>query len=129
MSERTMELSRKTARLEAARRVSNKIAAASDIDSVLQVAVDVMKEQFNLYYAAIYLMDEKREKAVLKAATGEEGKLMISRNHSLKTGEVGIVGYVVGRGELRISSNVNDDPLHMKNPLLPETCSENRHPG
>jgi GAF domain-containing protein len=124
VSERTQELSHKTAQLEAARQVSNKIAAENDIDSILQVAVDVVKEQFSLYYAAIFLTDDKGERAVLRSATGEEGRLMISRNHGLKIGEVGIVGYVVSRGEPRISGNVEDDPVHMKNPLLPETRSE-----
>jgi GAF domain-containing protein len=60
----------------------------------------------------------------LSAATGEAGREMLARSHRLKVGEVGMVGYVTGSGQPRITLNVEADPTHYKNPLLPETRSE-----
>jgi GAF domain-containing protein len=70
------------------------------------------------------LIDESGTYAVLRAATGEAGKQMIEQGHQLKVGETGIVGYVTDMGTARVALNVDTDPTHYRNPLLPETRSE-----
>ncbi len=124
VEERTEEISRKAAQLEAARQVAARIAAQSDFDALLKTTVDVVREQFGYYYAAVFLPDPENQFAVLRAGTGEAGRRMIEANHRLRIGEVGIVGYVMSRGEPRITGNVDEDPAHYKNPYLPETRSE-----
>ncbi len=124
VSERTKEISHKAVQLEAARQVAARIAAQSDIAALMQNAVDVVKEQFGFYYTAIFLPDENSEFAVLQAGTGDAGQQMLARRHNLKIGETGIVGYVMSKGEPRISGNVEEDPAHYKNPYLPDTRSE-----
>lgn len=121
---RTEEISHKAAQLEAARQVAARISAQSDIESLLETAAGVVREQFGLYYTAIFLADEANEYAVLRAGTGDAGKVMLQRHHRLKIGEVGIVGHVMSKGEPRIAGNVDEDPAHYKNPDLPDTRSE-----
>jgi putative methionine-R-sulfoxide reductase with GAF domain len=124
VEQRTEELKYKAAQLEAARQVAAKIAAQSDIDSLLSTAVNVVREQFSYYYAAVFLPDADQQFAVLRAGTGEAGQKMLERGHSLRIGAVGIVGYVMGAGEPRITGNVDEDPAHYMNQYLPETRSE-----
>lgn len=121
---RLEELAHKNALLEAIGLVATKIVSETEPSSLLQTAVDTIQKQFLFYYVAIFLPDETREYAVLHAGSGEAGKLMLERHHSLKIGEVGIVGYVMSKGEPRISGNVEEDPAHYKNPYLPNTRSE-----
>ncbi|OQY30515.1 MAG: hypothetical protein B6243_10345 [Anaerolineaceae bacterium 4572_5.2] len=80
--------------------------------------------QFGFYYASLFLISEDNNYAVLTAATGEAGQIMIERGHKLRVGRVGIVGYVAKSREARIALDVGEDPVHFENPLLPETRSE-----
>jgi putative methionine-R-sulfoxide reductase with GAF domain len=124
IEERTVELAHKATQLEAARQVASRIASQPDLDSLLINTVNVIREQFNFYYSAIFLPDENNEYAVLHAGTGDAGKHMLEKGHRLRIGQVGIVGYVMSTGEPRITGNVDEDPTHYKNPDLTETRSE-----
>jgi GAF domain-containing protein len=84
----------------------------------------LLRERLSYYHVGIFLIDENQEFAVLRAASGEAGQLMIANNHKLKIGEVGMVGYVTKTGEPRIALDVGADAVHFHNPLLPYTRSE-----
>jgi len=124
VAERTRDLERRTTHLQVAAEVAREAAAIHDLDTLLNNAVDLIRQRFGFYHAGIFLLDEGREYAVLRAATGEAGQEMIARGHKLKVGEVGMVGYVTSSGQPRIALDVDKDPTHFKNPLLPETRSE-----
>ena len=124
VQQRTDELNMRITRMDAARRIGNEISAESAMDVLLNKAVNIIREEFSFYHAGLFLNDEKNEFAVLRAATGEAGADMLQRGHRLKIGEIGIVGYVTSKGESRITADVNQDPNHFKNPLLPDTASE-----
>jgi GAF domain-containing protein len=49
---------------------------------------------------------------------------MLARQHKLKVGAVGIVGYVTATGEPRIATDVGKDAVYFNNPDLPQTRSE-----
>jgi len=49
---------------------------------------------------------------------------MLERNHRLKVGETGLVGYVTGTGRPRVALNTGADTVFFNNPDLPETHSE-----
>ncbi len=121
---RTAELERRTIQIKAAGEVARDITIAEDLNELLNRSVNLIRERFGYYHAGIFLADEHGDYAILKAATGEAGRLMVEQEHRLKIGEIGIVGNVVGSGAPRIASDVGEDSLHFKNPLLPETHSE-----
>jgi GAF domain-containing protein len=122
--QRTSELQKRASQLEVAGLVARDISTATNLDELLNNSVQLIKDRFNFYHAGIFLLDEKKEYAVLRSATGEAGRRMIENNHKLKTGATGIVGYVVGKGEAHIALDVNNDEVHFKNPLLSQTRSE-----
>lgn len=124
VNERTRELQRKSTQLDTARTVAEKITAQTDLDALLSTSVEVVKSMFGFYYVAVFIPDENKEYALLRAGSGDAGRQMLEKGHRLRIGQVGIVGYVMSRGEPRITGNVEEDPAHYRNPVLPETRSE-----
>jgi GAF domain-containing protein len=118
------DIDRRRSRMIAARQIAREITQQTVIGTLLSNAVDLVKSQFGYYHAGIFLVDDRNEYAVLKAATGTAGKTLLSRNHRLRIREEGIVGFVVARGEPRIALDVGEDIVHFKNPDLPDTRSE-----
>jgi len=92
--------------------------------SDLGLTVNLISERLGFYHAGIFMLDAAREYAVLRAASSEGGMRMLARQHKLKVGEVGLVGYVAGSGEARIALDVGKDAVFFNNPDLPRTRSE-----
>jgi GAF domain-containing protein len=120
----TQAVNRRASEVEAASSLARDISKFTDLDTLLANAVNLIKNQFGFYHSGIFLLDPNKEYAVLRAATGEAGRQMLSQNHRLRVGEVGIVGFTVSKGEARISQDVGLDSFHYKNPILPDTRSE-----
>jgi GAF domain-containing protein/HAMP domain-containing protein len=103
------------------------VSATSSLESLqtlLPRTTDVISEQFGFYHAGIFLLDEKREFAVLRAANSTGGRRMLERGHKLKVGQTGIVGFVTAAGVPRIALDVGADATFFGNPDLPDTRSE-----
>jgi GAF domain-containing protein len=118
------ELDRRARYLAATGEVSRVVAAILELDELLERVVTLISEQFGFYHTAIFLLDDVRAWAVLRAVSSEGGQRMLARNHRLKVGAEGIVGYVSASGRPRIALDVNEDMTWVENPDLPETRSE-----
>jgi GAF domain-containing protein len=90
--------------------------------------VYLVRERFGYYHVGLFLLDERRENAVLVAATGDAGKRMLARGHRLRVGETGMVGYVARSGHARVAADVTRDSTHYLNPDLPDTRAETALP-
>jgi GAF domain-containing protein/ABC-type uncharacterized transport system substrate-binding protein len=101
--ERTGDLERRNAQLEAAAHVAKDAAAIHDVGRLLNETVRLISDHFGFYHAGIFLLDESREYAVLRAASSEGGQKMLDRGCQLKVGEVGIVGVVANTSQPRIA--------------------------
>ncbi|MGD1993889.1 MAG: hypothetical protein PVI59_11910, partial [Anaerolineae bacterium] len=93
VSERTAALARRSIQLETGTDVARQAAAIRDVEELLNRVVHLISERFGFYHTGIFLLDDKGEYAVLRAASSEGGRRMLDRGHRLKVGEVGIVGY------------------------------------
>lgn len=124
VADRTRDLEHRSMQLEAAAEVARDATTTRKLDDLLSRAVSLIRDRFGFYHAGIFLVDERSEYAVLRAATGEAGRQMLEQGHRLKVGEVGIVGHVIASGQPRIVLDVGADAVHFENPLLPETRSE-----
>jgi GAF domain-containing protein/DNA-binding response OmpR family regulator len=118
------EAQRRASQLAAAAEVARDATAILDVDRLLNETIDLISKQFGFYHAGAFLLDEQNEYAVLQAASSEGGQRMLAREHKLKVGEVGIVGYVAGTGEPRVALDVGTDAVYFDNPDLPNTRSE-----
>ena len=124
VAERTQALEQQSLRLRTAAEVARDAASAPSLDALLDQAARLIRDRFSLYHTGIFLLDEKREFAVLRASPSEAGKKMLENQHRLRVGEQGIVGRVAATGEPRIALDTGVDPVHFFNPLLPNTHSE-----
>lgn len=124
VAERTQALERRAEYLAVTARVSRVTASILDVDTLLTRVVNLISERFSFYHAAIFLVDDSGEWAVLRTVSSEDGKRMLARGHRLRVGEQGIVGYVSGTGRPRIALDVDEDAVWAKNPDLPNTRSE-----
>jgi HAMP domain-containing protein len=124
VTERTRDLERQTLRLRTAAEVARDAASAPSLDELLERAGRLIRDRFNLYHTGIFLLDEKKEFAVLRASPTEAGRSLLENHHRLRVGEQGIVGRVAASGEPRIALDTGVDPVYFSNPLLSATRSE-----
>lgn len=114
----------RAAELQAAAEVSRAASSILNLDELLAQSVEVIRERFGLYYVGIFLVDGSGDWAILRAGTGEAGRIQIERNHKLRVGGESMIGQCVSISASRISQDVGDESLRFKNPVLPETRSE-----
>ena len=120
-----MTSSERQAKLLAATvRVANNIASILDPQELLQRTVDIICDEFDFYYAGVFLLDEEEEFAVLHAGRGEAGDAMIAAEHKLKVGGNSMIGASVSMREARIALDVGEEAVFFSNPHLPNTRSE-----
>lgn len=122
--QRTQEAEKRAVQMEIASSIAHDISQETNFDQLLSNAVELLAQRFNLYYAAVFLVDEKREFAVLRSGSGMAGKAMLDQHHQLRVGQVGMVGFVVANNQFRLAQDVKSDPTHYDNPFLPLTQSE-----
>jgi GAF domain-containing protein len=100
------------------------IAIVQDPKELLPLMVKQISHRLGFYHVGIFLLDDKRGYAILRASNSDGGQRMLDRGHQLKIGGAGIVGYVAQSGRPRIASDTGADAFFFKNPDLPETRSE-----
>jgi GAF domain-containing protein len=99
-------------------------ASILDPERLLDEIVNVIADRFHFYYVAIFTLNELGDSAVLRAATGEAGRILKERSHKLSLGTDSMVGYAITKRRPRVASDVGKDAVHFANPLLPQTRSE-----
>ena len=121
---RTKQLERRASQIQAAAEVGGAVASLRDLESMLGRTTQLISDRFGFYHVGIFLLDERKEFAVLRASNSTGGARMLARGHKLKVGETGIVGLVTGIGVARIALDVGKDATYFDNPDLPKTRSE-----
>jgi GAF domain-containing protein/CheY-like chemotaxis protein len=118
------ETQRRAVQLEAAAEVARNATGILDVDDLLDETVHLISNQFDCYHAAVFLVDEQREYAVLRAASSTAGQRILERRRKLAIEEAGIVGHVTATGEPRIVHDVSEDAAHAYEPDLSDTHAE-----
>ena len=124
VAQRTRGLERRAIQLQTTSDIAKLASEVSDSQALMVQAVELIRSRFGFYHASIFIMDDTGNWANLTASTGEAGKQMMTRQHRLAVGSASIIGWVTANRLPRIAHDVEADPYHFKNPLLPETRSE-----
>jgi GAF domain-containing protein/CheY-like chemotaxis protein len=112
--------------LNSAAKVSRVTTSATDAADLLRRAVDALVDEFNLYHAQVYIVDDVGLNNVLAYSYGETGKLLLRRGSTVPVGADSMVGQATA--SLR-TLTLNDDhqtapgAQQLPNPLLPDTQS------
>jgi GAF domain-containing protein len=152
------QVSQRALQLQTAAEISQSTTSILSLDQLLPQAVELIRERYDLYYAGVFLIDEAPrsrdetgEWAVLRAGTGEAGRLQLEQGHRLKVGGESMVGWCVSNAQARIASDVTsasslpapqvqpaltaspgagqaaepgEEATRFDNPFLPDTRSE-----
>jgi PAS domain S-box-containing protein len=110
-------------------RIANDILEPRELT---QQIVNLVHDQFKFYYVGLFLVDQEQgldsrpgEYAILRAATGEAGKILLSKGHKLKVGGDSMVGQCVATGKPRlVQQNIATESNRFSNPMLPDTRAE-----
>lgn len=118
------EVERRAIQLQAAAEVSRATSSILNPDELMQQAVDLVHDRFNLYYVGLFVLDQDAKYAVLRTGTGEAGREMVKRDHKLEVGGASMIGQCIINRQARIALDVGHEPVRFENPLLPATRSE-----
>lgn len=118
------QIEERTGALTLAARVGRQITRVRDQDTLLQEAVDLIRDRFDLYYVQVYLRDRSRNELVLHAGTGEVGRELKQWGHRLPVGPGSINGTAALTRRAIAVPFARESPMFLPNMLLPETQSE-----
>lgn len=111
-------------RLQTAAEISRAASSILDVDELINTSVNLIRDQFDFYYVGLFLVDPAKEWAILRAGTGEAGRIQLEQRHKLKIGGESMIGWSIYNRRARIAHDVGQDAVRFKNPILPDTHSE-----
>lgn len=126
VEERTAELSLTTSRsqrraqqFEAVAEVARATAIEHNPAKLLPIITSLISEHFGYYHIGIFLLDEARRFAILRAANSAGGQKMVKERFQLAASNESLVGQAIQRREAQIATEAA-----FQYPDLPETRSE-----
>lgn len=119
------EAVRRSQLLQTSNVVASSIFRRIDVETLLDEVVNTIRDQFDeIYHAQVFLLDRGGRNALLRASTGEVGRELIDRQHSLGVGSQSVIGQVTQLGSYVLAEDTSQDPVHRANELLPDTRTE-----
>jgi signal transduction histidine kinase/DNA-binding response OmpR family regulator/putative methionine-R-sulfoxide reductase with GAF domain len=103
--------------------LANLTTSISERELLLEESVDFLKSRFDLYFAGIFLLDDRSEWAVLHAGTGEIGERLLLMGHRLSVRGQSMISRCVRTGDQVLALDLDDASAELENPLLPKTRS------
>ena len=110
--------------IRTAAEVAQSITTISNLDEMLNKTVELLVQQFGFYQASIFIVDRGGSSIEFKTGYGSASQGMADKKYRLDIGSASIIGWSSANNKPRIASDVLEDPLHLRNELLPETRSE-----
>lgn len=108
-----------------AQRISRHFILSELLDSTVE---DIRKTYPDIYHVQIFLTDEEANEARLVASTGEVGKMLLRRKHSLPIGSRSVIGQVTATSTAVIAAASGTETVHRRNEYLPDTAAEAAFP-
>jgi GAF domain-containing protein len=121
---RTSDIQLRLNQVRTAAEISRVISRLSDPNTLFDQVVSLVQDRFSLYYVGIFTVDNRGVDAVLRAGTGEAGKMMLTQNHHLAVGGNSMIGWCITNRQPRIALDVGAEAIRFNNPYLPQTRSE-----
>ena len=125
------QIKRRSVQLQTAAEVSRAASSILEPNPLIQQTVNLIQDRFDLYYVGLFLVDHSGELtqepgrwAVLRAGTGEAGRIQIERGHQLEIGGGSMIGECIRSAEPQTPEQITTSTTRFVNPLLPETQTE-----
>lgn len=105
---------RKVANLSSLVEISKIINSTLDLDTLLTMIMEIIKQVLNAESGSLMLIDERGDELLYRVALGEKGKRLKER-FRLKMGQ-GIAGWVAANGQPLLVPDVSADPRFYRAP-------------
>lgn len=106
LEETNEQLHRQTRELQTTAGIAHACSSILDPKRLLTEVVNSIQEglgPLDVYYVGLFLLDEPRRFAVLRAATGEAGQLLLDMDYKLQLDEASSVGWCITHRQARIA--------------------------
>jgi GAF domain-containing protein/HAMP domain-containing protein len=115
----------RTQQVRTAAEVAQIATSATNLDLLLKQTVKLIVERFGYYYAAVFMLDDYKEYAVLRESHSMAGGEVTHQNElRLRVGSGSIIGQVSSSNQPYVTADVSEDPHYMHLDELPDTRSE-----
>ncbi|MEP6983965.1 MAG: GAF domain-containing protein, partial [Chloroflexota bacterium] len=108
--------------------ITTRISRRLALNEVMRNTVEEIRQIYpDIYHAQIFLT-EPSGVARLVASTGEVGKMLMDRHHSLPIGSQSVIGQVTINNQYVIARSNSNNSVHRRNEFLPDTVVEAAFP-
>ena len=122
--QRERMLAERTRDLEASQRITFAATESANPEELLELVVNLIRDQFDIYHAQVFMIDQPRQKAVLQQATGYAGKQLLAARHALPLDARSLVTHAIKDDVVLVVGDVTHSDVYLSNALLPDTRSE-----
>jgi HAMP domain-containing protein len=124
VKERTKELSQRAGQLHTINEISRKISSVINLDELLPLVTNLVKETFSYDNVNIFLFENSSGKMIIKEICLSGYNKVIPLDVPLELGEEGIVAWVAQTGEALLANDVTKEPKYQFVEELSDTKSE-----
>jgi HAMP domain-containing protein len=114
----------RTRQIRTASEVARAVISTPSLEDLLRRAVDLLQQQFSYDHVSIFLLDDERSSAILRAATGELGDALRAQGYSIPLEPGNIIGWVALNNQPRLISDVKPSDITTRSDLMTTTRSE-----
>lgn len=114
---------------ETTTQISSLTLNRANLNDVLQNGLDTIQHGYpQFYHAQVFLLDESGRNAQLVSSTGEAGRALLQRRHTIGVGSQSVIGQATLRNTHLIARSDDNRTVHQRNQFLPETMLEAAFP-
>ncbi len=121
---RGLEIEARRRDLEASQRVTFAAAESQSAEELLNLVVNLIRDQFKLYHVQVYLVDEAEQAAILRESTGDAGSQLLQHGQRLPLEADSLITRAIRAGEPVLVTDVRQEKAFLPDPHLPDTRSE-----
>jgi GAF domain-containing protein/HAMP domain-containing protein len=100
------------------------LSGVVSVEDAMRTVLTLVRDRLGYDFAGIYLVDDAGQFAVIREAAGPSGEKLKSSGNRFPLGSYSIIGSVAQSGRAHQAPNVTEDPMYVRNDLLPDTRSE-----
>jgi GAF domain-containing protein len=127
LAETNKQLHRQTSQLQATADIAHAGSSILDPDTLMAQLVNRIQEGFSqagVYYVGLFLLNEAQRVAVLRAATGEAGRLLLEMGYQVALDETCTISRCITHRQARVAQDAGEGTLRIDKLPMPHTRSE-----
>jgi GAF domain-containing protein len=118
------QLENRTKKLHAVAEITRTSTTLRGFDDLLSSIPMIISNRLGYYHVALFLLDEQKKYAIMRASNTEAGLKMLARGYRQPVGQLGMVSSVAQAGQPRIAQNLTSENSISQDSELWETQSE-----